>query len=130
MQFTVLLPALIGIGLGRNPSGFLNDVFAAYGPMVRSVRRVFLAGVGIELVAWFLALRHTIDNWVFAIATGVVVVLLPRRGLGRSAGVRTHSTLRRRVRRSPLELIGIDRAFTVDDLRAIDRGAGFEGLSV
>ena len=31
VQFTALLPALIGIGLGRNPSGFLSDVFAPYG---------------------------------------------------------------------------------------------------
>ena len=69
VHFTALLPALIGIGLGRNPSGFLNDVFEQYGAMIREAKGVFLAGIASELLIWFLAFRHTIDNWTFAIVT-------------------------------------------------------------
>jgi branched-subunit amino acid ABC-type transport system permease component len=129
VQFTSLLPALIGIGLGRNPSGFLSDSFASYGPMIRRVKGVFGFGVGAELLVWFLAFRHTINNWTFAIVTGVLVVVLPRAasavnpsayGRGPDVGEEHRAT--------PLELIGVDHAFTTDDLQAINRGVGLEGL--
>jgi hypothetical protein len=129
VQFTALLPALIGIGLGRNPSGFLNDLFASYGPMIRNVKAVFLAGVGVELLVWLLAFRHTINNWAFAIVTAAVVVLLPRvAGLvdpvafGRSPAADDERA------ETPLELLGIERSFTTGELREINRGVGLEGL--
>jgi hypothetical protein len=134
VQFTSLLPALIGIGLGRNPSGFLSDSFASYGPMIRRVQGVFGFGVGAELLVWFLAFRHTINNWTFAIVTGALVVVLPRiasavnpsaYGRGPGAGDEHRG---RSSRATPLELIGVDHAFTTDDLQAINRGVGLEGL--
>ena len=133
VQFTVLLPALIGIGLGRNPSGFLNDFFASWGPVVRKTKPVLLAGVGAELLVWCLALRNTIDNWTFAIVTGVLVALLPRVAAivnpdafpRRRAGGRAAEGARDAV---PLELIGIDRAFTAGDLLEIDTALGLERL--
>jgi branched-subunit amino acid ABC-type transport system permease component len=129
VQFTALLPALIGIALGRNPSGFLNDVFASYGPMIRNVRPVFLAGVAAELVAWFLAFAHTINNWTFAIFTAVLVISLPRvaSAVNPQASGRTHRG-DGDLAATPLELIGVDRAFTTEDLREINRGVGLEGL--
>ena len=126
VQFTALLPALIGIALGRNPSGFLNDSFAAWGPIIRRRRAALFAGIGLELLVWLLAFRHTISNWTFTILTALLVVLLPRVGgarwVGRIAADDEGSV--------PLELIGIDRAFTRDDLHAIDRGLGLERLPV
>jgi branched-chain amino acid transport system permease protein len=130
VQFTALLPALIGIGLGRNPSGFLNDLFASYGPMIRQVKAVFIAGVGAELIVWLLALRHTINNWSFALVTAAVVVLLPRIASlvdPAAYGRRTSDEARRQI---PLELLGIEHAFTPEELREINRGVGLEGLPV
>jgi len=129
VQFTALLPALIGIGLGRNPSGFLNEIFAAYAPMIRKVRTVFVAGVAAELVVWFLAFRHTINNWTFAIVTAAVVVLLPRvaSAIDPLAYGRSRPADDKRSR-TPLELLGIDEAFTTEDLREINRGVGLERL--
>jgi branched-chain amino acid transport system permease protein len=128
VQFAALLPALIGIGLGRNPSGFLNDVFASYGPLIRRVKAVFVAGVGVEFVVWLLALRHTINNWTFVILTAAIVVLLPRIAslidpvaFGRPSPAREDAEI-------PLELLGLERAFTAEELREINRGAGLEGL--
>ena len=77
VQFTALLPALIGIGLGRNPSGFLNDSFASWGPMIRRTKPVLFAGVGVELLAWLLAFRHTIDNWTFRTLPSALVIAPP-----------------------------------------------------
>ena len=125
VRFTALLPALIGIGLGRNPSGFLSDFFAQYGPLIRKVKPVLFAGVAVELGLWSLAFTHTINNWVFALASIVLVVVLPR-----IAAVvdPTAFGLERRESEdgdtTPLELIGIDRPFTASDLREIDRGIG------
>jgi len=123
VHFTALLPALIGIALGRNPSGFLSDSFRQWGPVIRRTRPVLVAGVAAELLAWFLAFRHTINNWVFVLVTIVIVASLPRI----AAAVTAAAFGRERtddgdVDDTPLELIGIDRAFTEPDLRAIDRG--------
>jgi branched-chain amino acid transport system permease protein len=128
VQFTALLPALIGIGLGRNPSGFLNELFASYGPMIRKVKVVFLAGVGVELIVWFLAFRHTINNWAFALLTAAIVALLPRvASLVDPVAFGRRPPAEERAE-TPLELLGIERAFTTDDLREINRGVGLEGL--
>jgi hypothetical protein len=91
------------------------------------------AGIGAELFVWLLALRHTIDNWTFALLTGALVVALPRlaAALNPSAYARVRRTAREPASDGqPLELLGIDRAFTPDDLHEIERGAGFERVPV
>ncbi|MDQ1510368.1 MAG: branched-chain amino acid transport system permease protein livM [Actinomycetota bacterium] len=124
VHFTALLPALIGIGLGRNPSGFLNDVFEGFGAMIREARVVFFAGVASELLIWFLAFRHAINNWTFAILTIALAVMLPR--VARLVKPAPGHTAAPEPNAPPLELIGIDRAFTVDDLREMNRGIGLD----
>ena len=127
VHFTALLPALIGIGLGRNPSGFLDDSFARYRAMISEAKAVLVAAAAAELGLWFLAFGHTISNWTFAIATAALLVVLPQLasvfapsayGRGRTVDHERDAT--------PLELVGIDRAFTTDDLREIDRGLGLD----
>jgi branched-subunit amino acid ABC-type transport system permease component len=129
-EFTTVLPALIGIGLGRNPSGFLNDVFASWRPMIRRVTPVFVATVVIELGIWSLAFRHTIDNWTFTLATAVLAVVAPRiAALVRPEAFTAHSTVETPTTtaerdETPLELIGVTRPFTAADRRAMDRVLG------
>jgi hypothetical protein len=71
---------------------------------------------------WFLAFERTINNWTFSIATVVLVLALPRIGVSVT-----------RPRRSvegdavPLELLGIDRPFTSEDVATLDRAIGFAG---
>jgi hypothetical protein len=92
-----------------------------------------LAGIGVELLVWLLALRHTIDNWTFVLCTGALVVALPRlaAALNPSAYPRVRRTAREPAPDGPpLELLGIDRAFTTDNLHEIERGAGFERVPV
>ena len=126
VQFTALLPALIGIGLGRNPSGFLSDFFAQYGPMIRKVKPVLFAGVGRRAVV-VVPRVHAHDQQL-----GVRARLdRARRRAPAHRGCRSiprRSGVDRREQddgdATPLELIGIDRPFTADDLREIDRGIG------
>jgi branched-chain amino acid transport system permease protein len=128
-QLTVLLPALIGIGLGRNPSGFLSDSFGDWGVLIRRATPLFLAAVAAEMLAWLLAFEHTINNWVFALFTAGLVTTMPR------IGALVHPAAFGRARSAPaeaipLELIGVDRAFSPADVEALDRGVGFEKLPV
>jgi branched-subunit amino acid ABC-type transport system permease component len=123
-SFTAVMPALIGIGLGRNPSGFLNDIFDAWRPMIRRAALVFWVGLGLELLAWVAAWRGWIGNWSFAIFTIGWAVLLP--GVARALRPSAFEVAPRAdtVDGTPLELIGIDRPFGDDDLRLIDEGLG------
>ncbi len=95
--------------------------------MMREAKTVLIVGSGAELLAWFLAFRHTINNWVFAIFTAALLALLPR-----IAFLNTPSRPGRDQagddgrEATPLELIGIDREFTAADLREIDQGIGLD----
>ena len=131
-QFTVLLPALIGIALGRNPSGFLSDAFDRWTAAIREAKAVCFAGIAAELVLWALAFRHTINNWVFVIGTAVLVGLLPRvaemvnpkaRPSGAHAADLAGVTP---VEATPVEWVGIDRDFTPADLLEMNRVIGFD----
>jgi branched-subunit amino acid ABC-type transport system permease component len=109
-QFTSVLPALIGVSLGQNPSGFLHDSYRDWGLVIRRRTPIFLAGVALELAAWFLTFQDVISGWAFALFTMAWVLVLPRLA---PRPPREAST--------PVELIGIDRPFTPADKVAIDR---------
>jgi branched-subunit amino acid ABC-type transport system permease component len=109
-QFTSVMPALIGVSLGRNPSGFLHDSYKDWGLVIRQRTRVFVAGVAVELGAWLLAFQHVIGNWTFALFTMAWVLVLPR-----------FAPRPPREASTPVELIGIDRPFTPADKVEIDR---------
>jgi branched-chain amino acid transport system permease protein len=121
-QFTTVLPALIGVGLGRNPAGFLDDAFRSWRVLISRTLPLFLGGVVVEAVLWLLALRHTIDNWTFVLVTAVVVVGLPQAG----AAINRTRAATHKTDDVPLELVGIERPFTADDLRVIGRALGTE----
>jgi branched-chain amino acid transport system permease protein len=129
-SFTAVMPALIGIGLGRNPSGFLNDFFVAWGPMIRKVRAVFWTGLAVELAVWFCAWRDWIGNWTFAIFTMVWVVALPRVAMAvRPDAYVSVDVLAARRDTTPPELIGVDRPFQQEDLRAMDAVLGIQPVT-
>ena len=122
VSFTVVLPALIGIGLGRNPSGFVGDAMRPWGELIRRAKPVLVGGIAVELLAWFLAFQHVINNWGFAIITAVVIIGLPLFARPRARGPREEPAA------ETLELLGVARPFTAEDLALIDRGAGIAEL--
>jgi branched-subunit amino acid ABC-type transport system permease component len=125
-SFTVVLPALIGASLGRSPSGFLGDSFPAWGRIIRERSPLFLGGVALALVAWLLTFEGVIGNWTFAVVIAAIVLVLPR--LPDAAGA-LQAARNRAAETGPgsdgaLEMLGVDRAFTADDVAELDRQLG------
>lgn len=75
-----LLPALIGVTIGRSPSGFLHDLFAGYRNLQARGRPVLVGGLVFEALIYVLALTGVIGNWWFGSLTYVLIVLLPTLG--------------------------------------------------
>lgn len=119
-QFTTVLPALIGIGLGRNPSGFLNQSFAVWEATIHRVRPVFVAGIGVELALWSLTFQHVIGNWAFALLTLALLVALPRVAVAVRPAAFAPAAPRQPT--IPLERLGLDRPFTPEDRARVDAG--------
>ncbi|WP_030175352.1 ABC transporter permease subunit [Spirillospora albida] len=114
-QLVLVGTALVGMGVGRNPSGFVHDVAEAYRSL-RAAKPVLYGGGAAGAVLYVLALTDVIGTWTFAIAALCVLMLLPVIG---------KSVLEEKGRReTPLELLGIDEPYT-DELRArLDRELG------
>jgi branched-chain amino acid transport system permease protein len=75
-NISLVAPALIGISLGRNPSGAVPQIVASYRPLWQ-VKWVLAFGVVVEGLFYVLTLTQVMGNWWFVLATGVVVLLLP-----------------------------------------------------
>jgi len=130
-SLTVVMPALIGIGLGRNPSGIVNSFFVGFRPMIRKVPQVFYPALVAELLVWFLAWREIVGNWTFALFTILVVVLAPTiAGIVKPSAYADEGEVSVQVGGIPLEMVGIDRPFTERDRRLCDRALGFSDRRV
>ena len=68
-NLSLVAPALIGVSLGRNPSGAVPDIVAAYKPLWQA-KGVLLLGVMAEVVAYLLVLTKVMGNWWLVLATG------------------------------------------------------------
>ncbi len=78
-NLSLVAPALIGISLGRSPSGAAPDIVAAYRPLWR-VKEVLAIGVLAELAAYLLVLTGVMGNWWLVLATGIIALALPAIG--------------------------------------------------
>jgi branched-chain amino acid transport system permease protein len=119
---TLVLPAVIGVSLGRNPTGAVDGVVNAW-RSVRNGRGIGAVAIAAEGGAYALRRAGVISNWWLVAATTIVVVGVVLAGAGRSALERARS------RNDPLvdlELIGIDRPFSVADRKWLDRDLGIE----
>lgn len=113
--------ALIGMGVGRNPSGFVHDLVEGY-RATRGAKPVLYGAGAFGAVLYVLALTGVIGTWTFAIIALCAVMLVPV--LGRVYLAETSGDGERRPRPTPLELVGVDEPYT-DELRArLDRELG------
>jgi len=119
-------PALIGIGVGRSPSGSVHDFLELYRPM-RKVPQVVVGGVVVEGALYVLALTGVLTNWWFAILTGVVLLILPLVGkaLVPSAFL-TEEELAAVREEVPVDLLGIDSPYTPELRDSLDRALGID----
>jgi branched-chain amino acid transport system permease protein len=122
----LVTPGLIGVSLGRNPSGAIPQIREAYAPVRRS--KPVLVGLAVAYGAIYV-LRSTevIDNWPAVILSIAVIVLvvpvaeyLEQRETARAAAAAGEA----KPEAVPLEWVGIDRPFTDEDVREMNAALG------
>jgi branched-chain amino acid transport system permease protein len=78
-NIALVAPALVGVSLGRNPSGAVPQIVANYSPLWR-VKSVLALGVVAEVVVYLLVLTKVMGNWWFVLGTGLIALALPAIG--------------------------------------------------
>ncbi len=111
-------PALIGIGLGRNPNGIAQQVMDGFRPLRRAPAAT-AAWIAAIVVAWALSWRGIIGHWTFALVVLTSVLVVPRVIMGMLPDRFTD------VDDDPEadhpDLIGLSRPFLASDRDAFDR---------
>jgi hypothetical protein len=125
-HIAAVAPALIGIGVGRSPSGSVHDFVESYRPM-RDAKPVLAAGAATEALLYGLALAGVLTNWWFVILTLVLLLVLPLIGrMAMPAAFLPAEELARLRGTVPLELQGIDAPYTTQLRDALDRAVGID----
>jgi branched-chain amino acid transport system permease protein len=78
-NLSLVAPALIGVSLGRNPSGAVPEIVDRYRPLWRA-KGVLALGVAAEVTVYLLTLTKVMGNWWLVLATGAIVIALPAVG--------------------------------------------------
>ncbi|MGH9193944.1 MAG: ABC transporter permease [Acidimicrobiales bacterium] len=126
-RFTTVLPALMGVSIGRNPTGAVEQIVVEFGGL-RRAKPVVVAGCGVVAVAYLLARNESISNWWFVVIVGLVIVAMPL-AAKRLAPAPTPAAAAPAVSADghedmPLELVGVARPFEPADRDMLDRELG------
>jgi branched-chain amino acid transport system permease protein len=133
----LVTPGLIGISLGRNPSGAVAQIREAYDPVRRS--KPVLVGIAAAYVAiYVLRSTNAIDNWTTVIASIAVVVLcVPAAELLQQRAERVATAAAaaaagagEQAPELPIEWVGVTRPFTDDDVRTINAALGVSDVEL
>jgi branched-chain amino acid transport system permease protein len=123
-NLTAVTPGLMGIGLGRNPNGAVADIREAFDPLPK---RKVVFGMFLAVVAalYTIVLVTNIGAWWFVIGSVIALIAFtqiaavraqPDAEIEAEAGVEFADV--------PLEWVGIDRAFTPEDVQELDERLG------
>ena len=123
-QLTLVLSGTAGVGMARNPNGFVLEIRDRWAPLWRRPGRAAAAG-GVLVGLW--ALRHggVIGNWPYAVASIVGLAASPALALSRRA-----PSVPADQQAADLEWAGLRRPFTAADLIAMDRALGLAGIEL
>ncbi|UIR34624.1 ABC transporter permease [Rhodococcus sp. DMF-1] len=116
-------PALIGIGVGHNPSGSVHQMVEGYRRLL-SARPVLYGGGAAIALLYVLALTGVLGNWWFAALTITIVFLLPVVGEWLMPGAVLGADEMERRRTTPPELVGLDEPYTAEGRYRLDRELG------
>lgn len=130
-NLTLVLPALMGVSIGRNPTGTVEKVLVDFAP-VRRARPVLVGGIAVVGVGYLLARNGTISNWWLIVVTAAVVVampalakrLVPAAAAGDDGSPGGGAPLDGTQADLPLELVGVARPYTVADREMLDAALG------
>jgi ABC-type branched-subunit amino acid transport system permease subunit len=127
-KLTTVMPALIGVSLGKNPSGAVNDIVMGFEPL-RRAKPLVIGGIAALLVIWGLAAGDVIGNWWFVILFVAVMMLVPRVAMMvKPDAFLAPEVVEAKRREVPLELVGIDRRFDPADRRMLDAGLELDAM--
>jgi branched-chain amino acid transport system permease protein len=130
-KLTTVLPALMGVSIGRNPTGAVERILVDFGPL-RRVKPVVVGGIAAVAIAYLLARNETISNWWFIVICAAVVVAMPAVAkklapevYAEAAGAAERAPLPAAGQADlPLELVGVARPYTVADREMLDAALG------
>jgi ABC-type branched-subunit amino acid transport system permease subunit len=126
-RFTTVMPALIGVTMGRNPNGAVHDVVTEYRAAARA-RPVVIGATALSVLLYALRRVEVINNWYLLVALLIVFCLVPvvaKRYSSRTAAA--DGAARGDEEDVPLELVGIARPFTDRDRTFLDEQIGLGG---
>ena len=126
-KLATVAPALLGVSVGRNPTGAVERIMVDWATL-RRARPVLVAGAGTVGVAYLLARGGTISNWwllVIALAVGVAMPLAAKRLVPAAEPEGVAEPLA--AGPLPLELVGVERPFTEADRVMLDAALGLPG---
>jgi branched-chain amino acid transport system permease protein len=121
-RLTTVTPALLGVSVGRNPTGAVERILEDSVPL-RRARPVLVGGLATVGVAYLLARSGAISNWWLIVIIGAVAVAMPplaKRFAPRDAAAEPAAE----AEEVPLELVGLARPFTDDDRARLDAALG------
>jgi branched-chain amino acid transport system permease protein len=121
-QLQTTLVGFAGIGLGKNPNGFIaSDLRPRWRVVLGQPLEV--AGLAAVLVTvWLMRLLHLMGNWPYALISLAVLAVAPvvaeawHRSPGATAAAGPASELS-----GPLEWLGVTRPFLPEDVAVMDR---------
>jgi branched-chain amino acid transport system permease protein len=121
-----VLPGLIGIGLGRNPSGATQEMGEAVAP-VRQDRRVLYPMLAVMASWWVLRVLEVIGNWPFALL--LVATYLGAYGV---AMYRSRVALQQLAEEPEpeLEWIGVTEPWGPEHVHTLDRVLALDEVDV
>ena len=120
-------PALIGIGLGKNPSGIAQQIMDGFRPL-RKAPAATAAWVLALAGLWVLTWHGVVSNWNFALICVVSVFLVPRFIM--TAFESRFVDENRLVSGEDLDLIGLQRPFRESDRQVLDNALGLPPTGV
>lgn len=114
-------PALVGIGLGKNPSGIAQQIMDGFRPLKKApgATAIWVAAI---VVLWAATWRGALSNWHFALISVGSLFIVPR--IIMSVFEDRFAEEERAVDGEDLDLIGIDRAFRASDRQVLDSALG------
>lgn len=119
-SIVLVFTALIGMGVGENPSGYVHTVVTTW-RSISPARPVLLGVAAVEAVAYLLTLGGVLGNWWFVGVTVLLFAITPR--LARTFMPQAVCTPEELAAPRPVaaEQVGLERPFTGDERNAVDR---------
>ncbi len=125
VSVVTVLPATIGVTMGKNPSGAITDIVDGLDE-IKQAKPIVVTVVGLQVLIWAGAWQDLYNGWWFTVLTAVNLLVVPRVA-GMVMMVWARRTYGLPVPTAP-ELIGVDRPFTDEDLVEMDLVLGLDAV--